>query len=264
MTSDDRAQEVPLVGGNLSASVRIGDTVHRRAGSWTPAVHALLAHLKRVGFGAAPAPLGMDQQGRAVQSFMPGEVHAGWPDPLPEWMFEDEVTLIAAAKLLRRYHDSLDGFVPPPDAHWRFVPPGEHEVICHNDWSPSNALFRGHVPVAMLDWDAAGPGSRAWDVALAANNWVPLNPRKTPPSLATKATRFALFCDAYGEGIERQEVFDTLIKQSPLHADFIQAEADAGDPGFAKLAGWNVPARIRDDLAQLVLQRDLICGSKSS
>ncbi len=263
MKSGDHAEEVPLVGGNLSASVRIGDTVHRRAGPWTPAVHALLAHLKRVGFGAAPEPLGIDEQGRAVQSFIPGEVHPGWPDPLPQWMFEDEVTLIAAAKLLRRYHHSLEDFVPPPDARWRFVPPGEHEVICHNDWSPSNALFQGHVPIAMLDWDAAGPGSRASDVALSASYWVPLNPRVTWPSLAAKAQRFALFCDAYGEGIAKQEVFDTLTEQLPLRADFIQAEADAGDPGFAKLAGWNVPARLRDDAALLVRQRNLICGSKS-
>lgn len=222
---------MPLVGGNLSGSVRIGDTVHRRAGAWTPAVHALLAHLQRVGFNAAPQALGFDDQGRAVQSFLPGEVHPGWPDPLPQWMFEDEVTPIAAAELLRRYHDALDGFVPPRDAHWRFVPPVEHEVICHNDWSPSNALFRGHVPVAMLDWDAAG---------------------------AVKASRFARFCDAYGEGIARQDVFDTLTAQLPLHADLIQAEADAGDPGFAKLVGWNVPARIRDDTALLIHQRDAL------
>jgi Phosphotransferase enzyme family len=260
MTSRDHAEEVPLVGGNISASVRIGDTVHRRAGAWTPAIQALLAHLQRVGFGAAPGALGFDEQGRAVQSFLPGEVHPGWPDPLPQWMFEDEVTLIAAAKLLRRYHDSLDGFVPPADAHWRFVPPREHEVICHNDWSPSNALFRGHVPIGMLDWDAAGPGSRAWDVALSAYYWVPLNPRVTPPSLAAKASRFALFCDAYGEGITRQEVFDTLTDQLPLHADFIQAEADAGDPGFAKLAAWNVPERLRDDIALLVHQRVALVG----
>ena len=260
MRSDDHVEEVPLVGGNLSASVRIGDTVHRRAGSWTPAVHALLAHLKRVGFDAAPEPLGFDEQGRAVQSFMPGEVHAGWPDPLPQWMFEDEVTLIAAAELLRRYHDSLAGFVPPPGAHWRFVPPGEHEVICHNDWSPSNALFRGHIPVGMLDWDGAGPGSRAWDVASSASRWVPLNPRVTSPSLAAKRSRFALFCGAYGKGMTREEVFDTLIAQLPRQADFIQAQADAGDPGFAKLAGWNVPARIRDDTALLVHQRDALVG----
>ena len=104
-------------------------------------------------------------------------------------------------RLTCRYDDSVQSFVPPPDAHWRFVAPGKHEVIRHNDWSPSNALFRGHLPVVMLDWDSAGPGSRAWDLANVAYSWVPLNPRATTPSLAAKGARFARFCDAYGEGI---------------------------------------------------------------
>ena len=250
-----------LRGGNQSESVRIGGTVHRRSGPWTPAVHALLAHLARVGFRAAPQPIGTDEQGRAVLSFIPGEVHPGWPDPLPNWMFEDETTLIAAARLLRRYHDSLDGFVPPPDARWRFVAPGTHDVICHNDWSPANALFREHIPIVMLDWDSAGPGTRAWDLASAAFAWVPLNPRIAPPSLAKKTARFALFCDAYGADVAKQEVFDTLTALLPVQAEVIQTGADAGDPGFAKLAGWSVPAVLRDDADRLVQQRSALCGT---
>ena len=252
-------EEVPL-GGNLSASVRVGNTVHRRAGPWTPAVHALLTHLQRVGFGAAPQPLGMDEQGRAVLAFIPGDVYMGWPEPLPQWMFEDEITLTAAAKLMRRYHDSIATFAPPPDARWRLVAPDAREVICHNDWSPSNAIFRDHVPIVMLDWDSAGPGSRLWDVAGAAYTWVPLNPRTTPPSLGAKAARFEVFCHAYDEGIVRTAVFDTLIEKLPIAADFIQAEADAGDPGFAKLAGWDLPAVLRADRAALIEQRDVLCG----
>lgn len=253
---NDRMGETPL-GGNLSASVRIGDTVHRRRGRWTPAVQALLAHLQDVGF-PAPKPLGMDEQGRAVQAFMPGEVHPGWPDSLPPWMFEDPATLVAAAKLLRRFHDAVESFVPPPDARWR-VAPGLHQVICHNDWSPSNALFRDHVPVAMLDWDSAGPGSRTWDVAASAYWWVPLRPGIATLSLVSKASRFALFCDAYG-GIAKQEVFDTLVEQLPFQANFIQGEADAGDPGFSKLADWNIPAVLRHHSDLLVQQRDVLCG----
>lgn len=34
--------EIPMGGGNVSSGVvRIGDTVRRPAGPWTPAVHAL-------------------------------------------------------------------------------------------------------------------------------------------------------------------------------------------------------------------------------
>src|SRR3712207_8027153 len=46
--------------------VRVGDTVRRPAGRWTPAVHALLAHLHEAGFRAAPRPLGLDERGREV------------------------------------------------------------------------------------------------------------------------------------------------------------------------------------------------------
>src|SRR4051794_10294034 len=54
--------EEPLVGGNLnSAVVRVGDTVHRASGAWTPAVHALLEHLAGVGY-PAPRPMGIDEQ----------------------------------------------------------------------------------------------------------------------------------------------------------------------------------------------------------
>ncbi len=61
-------QEIPLLGGNTSTVVRVGDTVRRNAGPWTPAVHALLRHLEYVGFTGAPRALGMDEQGREVLS----------------------------------------------------------------------------------------------------------------------------------------------------------------------------------------------------
>ena len=38
-----------LLGGNVATVVRIGDTVRRSTGPWTPAVHELLMHLQDVG-----------------------------------------------------------------------------------------------------------------------------------------------------------------------------------------------------------------------
>ena len=71
--------EIPLSGGNMSSGVvRVGDTVRRPAGPWTPAVHALLSHLHDVGFHGAPRPLGIDELGREVLTFIPGTV--AWPD----------------------------------------------------------------------------------------------------------------------------------------------------------------------------------------
>jgi hypothetical protein len=53
--------------------VRVGNTVRRRTGPWTPAVHALLDYLaSRVPH--VPRVLGRDRQGREVLSYLPGHV----------------------------------------------------------------------------------------------------------------------------------------------------------------------------------------------
>ncbi|MFL6139209.1 MAG: hypothetical protein ACJ74O_15600 [Frankiaceae bacterium] len=51
--------------GNAGGAWRVGDTVHRVTGPWTPAVHALLRHLAdRVPH--VPRVLGFDERGREV------------------------------------------------------------------------------------------------------------------------------------------------------------------------------------------------------
>ena len=74
--------EERLDGGNTGGAVRDGDTVRRAAGPWTPAVHALLTHLAAKNFPGAPRPLGFDNQGREVLTFIEGETVGSrkpWP-----------------------------------------------------------------------------------------------------------------------------------------------------------------------------------------
>src|SRR3989442_2648645 len=117
--------EVPL-GGNFSQAVRVGDTVRRRAGPWTPAVQLLLVHLEAVGFTAAPRSLGFDERGRTVLAYLPGDIHGGWPEPVPAWLLENITTLKGAAERIRPYHDGVLTFRPPPDATWHQVAPRRH------------------------------------------------------------------------------------------------------------------------------------------
>ena len=106
--------EEPLAGGNVNGPVvRIGATVRRTAGPWTPAVHALLEHLYAVGFRGAPRPLGLDERGREVLEFVPGQ--PAWPVE-PFHRLDPDDQLARVGRLIRELHDTVAGFTPPADA----------------------------------------------------------------------------------------------------------------------------------------------------
>jgi aminoglycoside phosphotransferase (APT) family kinase protein len=241
--------EEQRLGGNLNDAVRVGDTVHRRAGPWTPSIHALLRYLERADF-PAPRVVGMDAQGREVLRYIEGEVDPGGDHPVADRFMADE-RVTQAGKLLRRYHDVVADFRPPPNAHWRLVAPTAYELICHNDWSPWNALLRKGRLEVMLDWDLAGPGTRLWDVANAAYCWVPLGAgSSTLADVTVRARRLGAFCDAYGLE-DRAELLLTMRLRIEYVARFIEEQARAGDPGFMLLRSWQTSEKMRSDVAYL-------------
>jgi hypothetical protein len=79
---------------------RTGDTVHRPANFWTPAVHGLLGHLQTAGF---LAPRSLDTEGeREVLTWIDGESGPdGWAKIVPESGLRNW------AAFLRRYHDAV-------------------------------------------------------------------------------------------------------------------------------------------------------------
>lgn len=233
------------LGGNLQDAVRIGDAVHRRAGPWTPAVHALLRYLEHSGF-PAPRVVGMDAQGREVLRYVEGDVDPGGTDSGVADRFMADDRVVDAARLLRRYHDTVAQFHPPPNARWRLVAPTAYEVICHNDWSPWNALLRDGRIALMLDWDLAGPGTRVWDVANAMYDWAPLFESRIAPRLVDKARRARLFVDAYGLK-DRSELLLTLRVRLEHVGRFIEQAARGGDVGMQRLVSWSVPKAMFED-----------------
>ena len=183
----------------------------------------------------------MDDQSREILTFIPGEAHAGTVVPVPDHLMDD-ARVVEAAQLLRRYHEVVAGFRPLQDARWRLVAPTAHEIICHNDWSPWNALLRAGRVEVMLDWDLAGPGTRLWDVANAAYSWAPLIASfKTGIwPLAERARRLKLFVDAYGLD-DRLELLSTMRTRLIYVAGFIESEARSGDPGMQRLVDQGAP-----------------------
>jgi hypothetical protein len=208
--------ETLLRGGDLNVVVRVGDTVRRPIGPWSPAVHALLQHFESVGFDGAPRFLGIDGQGREILSYVEGEPGFA-PVPAGDHVLEE------LGRLLRSMHDSQATFVRPRDAAWQERPgeSAEGEVVCHADLFRTNVIFRDGHPAALIDWDLAIPASRLVDVASAAYYWAPLRIDAEDvglePDVNRRGQRMRGLCDAYGlDRSDRLALVDVVCERRRL------------------------------------------------
>lgn len=213
----------------MDGPVRIGDTVRRPARPWTPAVHAVLRHLEKVGFAGAPRVLGIDEQNREILTHIPGVDGrtAGC---------SNDANLIRVARMIRECHDALADFVPPAGIIWRpepAAPPGG--LICHNDLGPANTIYKAGRPRAFIDWDLAIPSTVEWELSYAVRTFVPLYPDtecvRFGYGVEPRGRRLRLFCDAYGLA-DRSRLLPTVERRlagenTPFAAkcrDFLQRE----------------------------------------
>ncbi len=260
--------EIPLAGGDVSEGVvRVEDTVRRPRGPWSDSVAAYLRHLEQVGFQGAPRWLGVDERGRDVLDFVPGDVPG---EPVVEEWAITLPALTAVARLLRRLHDASATFVPPPDACWfgedirvdlpaELVAEPRPELVSHFDVTPQNVVFRDGVPVALIDFDLTRPGTRVRDVANAAMYWVPLvDPGDRDPAFAScdVVDRLAAFVDAYGLSAEARQVFcDDAIAAASRSWHRMRANAEQRGGGWARMWSEGVGDRILRRRAWLVEHR---------
>ena len=211
---------------------RRGGVVVRTAGPWTPAVHTLLRHLEAVDFAGAPRLVGsgLDEEGRETVTFLPGE----FTQPGP-WSFEGAA---GVGRLLRALHDVTASYTPPAGAVWYPAHTrrlgGRRRVISHCDLGPWNIVARGGLPVALIDWEFAGPvdplvelAEACWlnaklhdDVVAAAEGLPPLDVR---------ARQLRAMVDAYGlSRAQRRGFVDRLIE---VAVSAVVSEADMAGVG---------------------------------
>jgi hypothetical protein len=238
--------ETVLEGGDVNLVVRVGDTVRRPLGEWSPAVHALLRHFEAVGFDGAPRFLGVDEQGREILSFVEGDAARG---PIPAG---DDV-LVALAHLLRRAHAAAASFTPPMDAAW--FSGGTGPLICHRDLFPSNVILRQGTPVALIDWDLAGPAEPLDDVVSAAYHWASLRTDAENWGLPTdrRPERVRILCDAYGlSAADRARFVERAIQQR--HRGYELHKRLGGEqrlPGWREMWDAGSGERVRGNLRLL-------------
>lgn len=223
-------EEEDLAGGNSTLVTRVGQTVRRSAGPWTPAVHAFLEALRAAGVTEVPEALGMDELGREVLTFIPGNA-AHYP--LPEWVWDQSI-LHDAGALLRRIHDASVGLAGA-DLEWQLPTHQPAEVVCHNDAAPYNMVFRDGRLAGLIDFDTASPGSRVWDFSYLAYRLVPLgeNGGGAAPEENERLSRLDTLIKAYGLPFEHRKVFETLATRLDELAEFTDGRAaDTGRADF--------------------------------
>lgn len=178
---NEHAHEVVLTGGRLTDGVvRVGSTVRRPRKPCSPFMSRLLRHLEAVGFAGAPRYLGVDELGRDIFSYVEGDVH-------PKWQRWTDEQVEAAGRLLRAFHDASAGSA---------LAAGQ-ETVCHHDAGPNNFVFQDGLPVALIDFDFAAPGTALDDLAYAAWAWcISSKPQRLP--VEAQAAQVRLLVDAYG------------------------------------------------------------------
>ena len=145
------------------------------------------------------------------------EIEGEFTHPGP-WTIEGAA---GVGHLLRELHESTASYQPPPDAVW---PPwfgrrlgGPNRTIGHCDVAAWNIVARDGLPVALIDWETAGPVDPMIELAQAC--WLnaklfsdDVAEREGLPSLEVRARQLRAIVDAYGlSTAQRRRIVDLII-----------------------------------------------------
>lgn len=198
--------EVSLQGGNASGNdvVKVGGTVRK---PWLRSTESAARYMNWIRSAGVDVPdwRGRDSRGRQVLEYVPGRL-AMEVGPLSH----DALQQVGA--LVRQIHDASSSF-PGDPATWDVLipPPGATDLVCHNDLAPWN-LIVGEGRLVFIDWDAAGPSTRLWDLAYSAQSFAVLD-ESQPVSSA--ARRLRAFIDGYAPDAElRAALPDAMVQRT--------------------------------------------------
>lgn len=223
-----------LTGGGVNRVVQVGDTVRRPLNPGSEAVRRLLGHYAKKGVEGVPQWHGIDEQGREILDYLPGEVGNYPLSPA----VRSETALVSAAQLLRSLHDATSPVPQGLASGWALAPVEPVEVLCHGDFAPYNCVFREGRAVGVIDFDAARLGPRHWDLAYALYRFAPL----TDPAneygfgeVAEQVRRARMFLDAYGcSAAQRRAAVETVVPRLQWLVSFMRDAAAQGDENFTR------------------------------
>jgi hypothetical protein len=221
-----------LTGGYRSAVRRDGETVHR--GTTPSYAVELLGFLALQDWPYSPALISSTSEA-TVLAYIDGTAAITTNQRAAA---AEDAALTSTAHMVRELHDLTAGT--------RFAADGE--VACHNDLDPRNTIYRREgdvlVPVALIDWDTAGPGMRVHDLAHVCWTYTGINPTVEPDLIDH---RIQVCLAAYGWTGTVGEVVSAMLWWQDRCYRGIRAEADAGDPAMQALVTDGVIDAVRAD-----------------
>jgi len=218
------AREQPLAGGNASGAVRIGDTVRK---PWTPTTGRVAAFMDTVRAAGIDVPRhrGRDGYGRQVLEWVPGTSAMD--------VALDTAGLARVGGIVRAIHDASPAY-DPADGTWDvLLPAPAPDLICHNDLAPWNLVIGERW--VFVDWDGAGPSSRLWDLAYAAQAFALNDPAQGP---GEAAVRLRALVDGYrADDPLRAALPEAMAARAAAMRDLLAGAARSGREPWASMHG---------------------------
>lgn len=186
-------REESLSGGrNTSEVVRAGDTVRRERDQGSAFAARMLGYLESVGYPHAPRYLGVDEQGRDILTYIPGQT-TDHPSQRGDGAYA------RGASMLRILHDLTAGHPLAAD----------RECVLHGDAGPFNTIFSDGMPVAFIDWTSCCPGDRLDDLGYMAWTWCIQAEGNVPVDV--QAAHLRELRDAYGPVLP-EDLIEAMIR----------------------------------------------------
>jgi thiamine kinase-like enzyme len=194
--SDPKPDEIrkKLDGGRTTPGVtRIGNTVRRPKKKNSGYIAQVLKFLEQKEFIYSQRYLGKDNQNREIFAFVEGFVP-------PDLGDTTELQLHAFMKIVREFHDISMDFVKSDEL-----------ILCHDDLSPCNIVFRDNNPAIIIDWDGVHPAERWQDLTYILWLWINIGDHRRKRDIISHMSR-AL--EVYGaDETTKQGFADKLIQR---------------------------------------------------
>jgi aminoglycoside phosphotransferase (APT) family kinase protein len=163
----------------------------------------LLSYLETAGYAYAPRYLGIDEQGRDVLTFIPGEI-TDHPSQRAAGAYA------IGGRMLRELHEATAGHELA----------GDRECVIHGDPGPFNTIFQAGLPVAFIDWDSCRPGDRLDDLGYLAWTWCIQSQGQV--SMAAQARHLRELRDGYGD-VEAELLIRAILRRQSEVAEIERA-----------------------------------------